>query len=75
MKLKIIFRSKCSLHILFRFKDSLEKDILSGTIYRKTCSSCKVTYYGKALRHFFTKAAEHKGISNLTGIHFTNVKQ
>ena len=66
-KLKIIFRSKCRLNTLFHFKDSLEKKIRSGIIYRYTCSNCKVTYYGKTFRHFYTRAAEHMGISNLTG--------
>ena len=66
-KLKIIFRSKCRLNTLFRFKDSLEKKIRSGIIYRYTCSNCKVTYCGKTFRHFYTRAAEHMGISNLTG--------
>ena len=45
LKLKIIFRSKCRLNTLFHFKDSLEKKIRSGIIYRYTCSNCKVTYY------------------------------
>ena len=31
------------------------------------CSNGKVTYYGKTYRHFFTRAAEHMSISNLTG--------
>ena len=31
-KLKIIFRSKCRLNTLFRFKDPLEKKIRSGII-------------------------------------------
>ena len=66
-KLEIIFRSKCRLNTLFRFKDSLEKKIRCGIIYRYTCSNCKVTYYGKTFRHFYTRAAEHMGISNLTG--------
>ena len=30
-------------------------------------SNCKATYYGKTYRHFFTRAAEHMGNSNLTG--------
>ena len=74
-KLKIIFRSKCRLNTLFRFKDPLEKKIRSGIIYRYTCSNCKVTYYGKTFRHFYTRAAEHMGISNLTGKRLKNVKQ
>ena len=39
------------------------------------CSNGKVTYYGKTYRHFFTRAAEHMGISNLTGKRFKCVKQ
>ena len=74
-KLKIIFRSKCRLNTLFQFKDLLEKKIRSGIIYRYTCSNCKVTYYGKTLRHFYTRAAEHMGISNLTGKGLKSVKQ
>ena len=74
-KLKIIFRSKCRLNTLFQFKDPLEKKIRSGTIYRYTCSNCKVTYYGKTFRYFYTRAAEHTGISNLTGKRLKNVKQ
>ena len=74
-KLKIIFRSKCRLNTLFQFKDPLEKKIRSGIIYRYTCSNCKVTYYGKTFRHFYTRAAEHMGISNLTGKRLKNVKQ
>ena len=74
-KLKIIFRSKCRLNTLFRFKDPLEKKIRSGIIYRQTRSNYKVTYYGKTLRHFYARVAEHMGISNLTGKCLKNVKQ
>ena len=38
-KLKVIFRSNCRLNALFRFKDSLEKKIRSGIIYRYMCSN------------------------------------
>ena len=74
-KLKISFRSKCRLNTLFHFKDSLEKKIRSGIIYRYRCSNCNVTYYGKTFRHFYTRAAKHIGISNLTGKCLKNVKQ
>ena len=74
-KLKIIFRSKCRLNTLFHFKDSLEKKIRSGIIYRYTCSNCKLTYYGKTFRHFYTRAAEYMGISNLTGKRLKSVMQ
>ena len=64
-KLKVIFWSKCSLNTLFCYEDSLETKICSGIIYRYTCSNCKVTYYEITFRHFYTRAAEHMGISNL----------
>ena len=73
--MKVIFKSKCRLNTLFRFKDSLKKKICSGIIYRYTCSNCKVIYYGKTFRQFYTKAAEHMGISNLTGKRLKSVKQ
>ena len=66
-KLKVIFQSPCKLSSLFRYKDSVKKEIRSDIAYRYTCSNCKVTYYGKTYRHFFTRAAEHMGISNLIG--------
>ena len=61
-KLKMIFRSKCRLNTLFRFKDPLEKKTRSEIIYRYTCSNCKVTFYGKTFRHLYTRAAEHMRI-------------
>ena len=65
-KLKIIFRSKCRLNTLFHFKDSLEKKIRSGIIYRYRCCNCNVTYYGKTFRHLYARAAEHMRFSNQT---------
>ena len=38
-------------------------------------SNCKVTYYGKTFQHFYARAAEHMGISHLTGKRLKNVKQ
>ena len=43
-KLKVIFQSPCKLSSLFRYKDSLKKEIHSDIVYRYTCSNCKVTY-------------------------------
>ena len=63
---KGVFQSPCKLRSLFHFKDTLDKKIRSDLVYRYTRSNCDVTYYGKTYRHFFTRAAEHIGISNLT---------
>ena len=60
---------------MVRYKELLKKKIRYDIVYRYTCSKLKVTYYGKAYHHFFTRAAEHMGISNLTGKCIESVKQ
>ena len=65
----------CKLRSLFHSKDTLDKKIRSDLVNRYTCSNFNVTYYGKTYRHFFTRAAEHMGISNLTEKRVKNVKQ
>ena len=74
-KFKLIFQSPCKLNSLSHYKDSLQKKIHSDIVYRHMCSNGKVTYYGKTYRCFFTRAAEHMGISNLTGKHLKCFKQ
>ena len=74
-RLKVMFQSPCNVNSLFCYKDSLQKKIRSDIAYRYMCSNCKVTYYGKTYHHFFTRAAEHMGIPNLTGKHLKYVKQ
>ena len=74
-KLTVISQSPCKLNSLFCYKDSLQKKIRSDIVYRYMCSNCKVTYYGKTYHHFFPRAAEHMGISNVTGKRLKRVKQ
>ena len=73
--LKVVFQSSYKLHRLFRLKDTLNKKIRSHLVYRYSCSNCNATCYGKTYRHFFTRAAEHMGISNLTSKRVKNVKE
>ena len=56
------------IKICFRKRSAL-------TLFTDTRSNCKVTYYDKIYRHFFTRAVEHMGISNLTGQRLKCVKQ
>ena len=65
-KLKLIFISNCRLNTLFQFKDSPEKKIRSGIIYRYRFSNYKVTYYRKSFPLFYTRVPEHMGFSHLT---------
>ena len=73
--LKVVFQSPCKLCYLFHFKDTLDKKIRSDLANRYMCSNCNVTYDGKTYRHFFTRAAEHMGIFNLTEKRVKSVKQ
>ena len=73
--LEVVFQSPYKLYTLFRFKDTLNKKIRSHLVYRYSCNSCKATYYGKTYRHFFARAAEHMGISDLTSKRVKNVKR
>ena len=72
--LNVIFWSQLKLNTLCRFKDTLNKKIRSFLDYRYTCSNCNVTYYGKIYGHFFNRAAEHMGVSNLTGKRLKKIK-
>ena len=72
---QVVFQSPYKLHTLFRFKDTLDKKIHSDLVYRYSCSSCNATYCGKTYQYFFTRAAEHMGISNLTGKRVKNLKE
>ena len=40
-----------------------------------TDDKCKATYYGETFRHFYTRAAEHMEISNLTRKRLKNIMQ
>ena len=73
--LKVVFQSPYKLHTLFHFKDTIDKKIRSDLIYHYSCRGCNATYYGKTYRHFFTRDAEHMGISNLTGKRVKNVEE
>ena len=74
-KHKDIFHSPCKLNSLFRYNDSLKKNIHYEIVYRYASSNSNMTYYGKTYRHFCTRAEEHVVISNITGKHLKSVKQ
>ena len=66
--LEVVFGFQCKLNTLLQLKDPLNKKIPSFPVYRyNECSNCDVTYYDKTYCHFFTRAAEFIGVSNLTG--------
>ena len=65
-KLQIVFKSQRKLASVFRFKDRLPYDLVSGVVYKYTCGSCKSSYYGEMDRPLKVRSREHIGISPLT---------
>ena len=51
---------------MFRFKDHLSYDLVSGVVYKYRCGSCNSSYYGETDRHLKVRCGEHIGISPLT---------
>ena len=65
-KLQIVFKSQSKLSNVFRFKDRLPSDLVSGVVYRYTCGRCNSTYYEETDRHLKVRSGEHIGITPLT---------
>ena len=51
---------------MFRFKDRVPYDLVSGVVYEYTCGRCNSSYYGDTERHLKVRSGEHIGISPLT---------
>ena len=51
---------------MFRFKDHLPYDLVSGVVCKYTCGRCKSSYYGETERHIKVRSGKHNGISPLT---------
>ena len=39
---------------MFRFKDRVPYDLVSGVVYEYTCGRCNSSYYGDTERHYST---------------------
>ena len=65
-KLQIVFNSQRKLSNVFRFKDCLPSDLVSGVVCKYVWyGRCNSTYYGETNRHFKVRSGEHTGISPL----------
>ena len=73
--IKVIFQSQNRLSNLFRFKDSIPKELRSHIVYRFLCSNCNITYYGETERHLNVRSGEHSSLSALTGKRDNNNKK
>ena len=51
---------------LFRFKDKLPSELLSGLVYKYHCESCNASYVGCTRQRFRARICQHLGISDRT---------
>ena len=65
-KLQVIFKNERKLSNMFRFKDRVPYDSVSGVVYEYTCGRCNSSYYDETERHLKVRSGEHIGISLLT---------
>ena len=47
---------------MFRFKDRVPYDLVSGVVYKYTCGRCSSSYYDETERHLKVRSGEHIGI-------------
>ena len=73
--IKVIFQSKNRLSNLFRFKDSIPKELLSHLVYKFSFSNCNITYCGETELHLNVRSGEHLSLSALTGKRINNNKK
>ena len=65
--LRVVFKSGLRLSHFFKFKDIVPRDLRSKVVYSFQCDGCNSVYYGQTIRHLNVRAAEHIGVSALTG--------
>ena len=51
---------------MFRFKDRVPYNLVSGVLYECACGRCSSSYYCETERHLKNRSGEHIGISPLT---------
>ena len=65
-KLQVIFKNKRKLSNMFRFKDCVPYDLVSGVVYEYTCGRSNSSYYGKTERPLKVRSCKYIGISPLS---------
>jgi len=59
----LVFVNKLTIGSLFKYKDSLPKQVKSSVVYRYCCRQCRSEYVGSSTRSLYIRAAEHAGRS------------
>ena len=71
IQLVIAFSNSYKIGNYFKHKDSPDPLLCSSIIYKYECGSCNASYVGSTARHLRTRIAEHRGVSNRTGLPFS----
>ena len=65
---QIILINNFKIGSMFKSKENSPKNLCSSVIYKYCCPrNCGSEYVGSTVRTLFTRAMEHRGISNRTG--------
>ena len=64
-KRQVIFKNKRKFSNMFRFKDCVNYDLVSGVVYEYMCGRCNSSYYHETDRHLKVRSGEHIEISSL----------
>ena len=65
-KLQFIVKSERKPSNIFRFKDRVLYDLVSGVVYEYTCGRCNSSYYGETERHLKVRSGEYVELLLLT---------
>ena len=65
-KLQVIFKNEKKLFNMFKFKDCVPYNLVSGVVYEYTYGRCNSSYYGETETHLKVRSDEHMGTSPLT---------
>ena len=63
---QVIFKNERKLSNMFRFKDRVPYNLVSGVVYVYMCGRCNSFYYGETETHLKVRSGKHTGISLLT---------
>ena len=61
--LQIVFKSQRKLSNIYRFKDRLPFNLVSGVVYKYVCGRCISTYYDEIDGYLIVGFGEHSAIS------------
>ena len=74
---RIVLTNNFRIESFFKYKDRNPKSLCSSIVYKYCCplANCGSEYIGSTIRTLYTRAMEHRGLSDRTGRPRTNPLQ